>query len=179
MRSLEFGWKNDCKTSKPCSKLSTMPFLPKTSQVLTVWSQELLVSIPLVGLKWRLETGAVCPFKISISYPVFKLHTNTLKGSLDPAHTISPEDSIAKHVSWVCLFGFKVLKFLYLTKSNALTVPSEEDVKIAFPFLGINLISVIAPSWSLKVVKQREFLVVQHLTFPSSPPVARYTPSGE
>ena len=76
-----------------------MPFLPKTSQVFTVWSQEEEVSIPLLGLKWRLDTGAVCPLKISIKAPVFKLQTYTLNGSLDPAHTISPDPSIAKHVS--------------------------------------------------------------------------------
>lgn len=92
---------------------------------------------------------------------------------------ISPEVSIAKQVNWVSLFGFSVLKFLYFTRSKALTVPSKEEVNMAFPFFGINLISVIDPSWSLKVVKHREFLVVQHLTLPSSPPVARYTPSGE
>lgn len=85
---------------------------------------------------------------------------------------ISPDWSIATQVNWVGLFGFKVQKFLYFIRSKALTVPSTDDVIMALNFLGINFISVIDPSWSVKVVKQRQFLVVQHLTAPSSPPVA-------
>jgi len=126
-----------------------------------------------VALKQRQEIGAVCPLIISMSNPVLRLQTNILKGSFEPAHTMSPAASIARQVNYVCLFGFKILKFLYFTRSNALTVPSVEELRIAFPFLGMNFMSVIAPSWSLKVVKQSAFLVVQHLIFPSSPPVAR------
>ena len=92
---------------------------------------------------------------------------------------ISPPCSIARQLNYAGLGGVMVLKFLYLIRSNALTVPSREAVIIVFPFLGINWTAVTWAVWSVKVTKQRQFLVVHNFTLPSSPPVASIVPSGE
>ncbi len=66
-----------------------------------------------------------------------------------------------------------VLKLRYLTKSYALTVPSRLADKTALPFLGMNYKAVILDVCSVKVTKQRQFLVVHSFSLPSSPPVAK------
>jgi hypothetical protein len=123
--------------------VSTIPFLSKMSHTLTVLSQDPLARKPPYTAKLSEATGPVWPLKTSMSYPVLKLQMYTSKGSEEPALTISPLLSIAKHVNYVGLLGVKVLKFLYLTRSKALTVPSSDELKTAFPFFGINLRSVI------------------------------------
>jgi hypothetical protein len=78
-----------------------------------------------------------------------------------------------------------VLKFLYLVRSKALTVPSNEELNIAFP-LGEKAVAVTKAMvkryyiqkrvpgavWSEKVTKQNPLDVFQTFTLPSSPPVA-------
>jgi hypothetical protein len=101
-------------------------------------------------------------------------------GSIEPAATMSPlAPSIARQLNYAGLGVVSVLKFLYFTKSYALTVPSKLADKTAFPFLGTNCNAVILLVCSVKVTKQRQFFVVHNFSFPSSPPVARKVPSGE
>jgi len=45
-------------------------------------------------------------------------------------------------VNYVGLLAYITLKHLYLTKSYALTLPSNEELKTAFPFFGMNFKSV-------------------------------------
>ncbi len=48
------------RTSDECSKVSKIPFFPKTSQILTVLSQELVAKYPLLELlKEIFEIGAL------------------------------------------------------------------------------------------------------------------------
>lgn len=98
---------------------------------------------------------------------------------MEPAHTKSPVESIARQVNCVGLGVFITRKHRYLTKSKARTVPSLEQVRTALPLLGRNLRSVMAAVCSVKVTKQRQLRSVQSFSLPSSPPVASIEPSGE
>ena len=71
-----------------------------------------------------------------------------------------------------------VLKFLYLRKSYALTVPSLALETRANP-LRIQAMPVTSAVWFLKVTVQNPEVVDQIFTFPSVPPVAILEPHGE
>ena len=81
--------------------------------------------------------------------------------------------SQATHVNCTGFGLVKVLKFLYLIRSNALTVPSLEDDTIALPLFAINCMPVIAALCSLKVTNQNQFSVFQTFILPSSLALAR------
>jgi hypothetical protein len=57
----------------------------------------------------------------------------TSNGSLDPAHTTSPLGSTARLRNCVGVGVVRVLKFRYLNKSCARTVPSNDAERIACP----------------------------------------------
>ena len=65
---------------------------------------------------------------------------------------ISPEISIETDIKEAAFGGLKVLKFRYLSRSNALTVPSNEQDINMFPF-GWNLSEVIYALWSSNEAK--------------------------
>src|SRR5688572_22042516 len=112
-----------------------------------------------------------------MSLPVWTDHTKMSNESLAPAQMISPLGSSATDENCIGVSATIVLKFRYLTRSNARTVPSKLELKMALFWENNN--DVTGALCSLKVTKQNPLAVFHTLIFPSSPPVAMYWPSGE
>ena len=70
---------------------------------------------------------------------------------------MSPPDSIARQQNWAGFEVVKVLKFLYFTRSYALTVPSKLALTTALPFFEINCNAVTFAVWSLMVKNRDSF----------------------
>ena len=109
--------------------------------------------------------------------PSFILHRYTSKKSWPPAAINSSLASIAKQENCTGRGEVRVRKFLYLAKSYARTVPSNEaDATNLRLWLKRTLDIDEVCSWNVSV--QNPVNVFHSLTFPSSPPVIIYWPSG-
>mmetsp|Transcript_12709 Transcript_12709/g.12352 ORF Transcript_12709/g.12352 Transcript_12709/m.12352 type:complete len:247 (+) Transcript_12709:1290-2030(+) len=177
--SFPSGLKATARTSHPCSNVSIHVFL-YTSHSLSVPSHDPDARVEEVRLKSKHAMGPSWPERISNNRPVCKDHTYISKGSNEPAHTISPLESTAKDINCTGVGVVSVRKFLYLNKSCALTVPSNEQLRTALPVpLPTNRIAVTGATCSEKVTKQNPEEAFHSFTLESSPPVAIYWPSEE
>ncbi|KAH3679328.1 hypothetical protein WICMUC_001068 [Wickerhamomyces mucosus] len=98
--------------------------------------------------------------------------------SKDEAQITSPLGSTAKALYLILSVETKVLKLRYLIRSQALTVPSNEEENITCPFLA-NFTAVTAEVCSSKVARQNPETISQILILPSSDAVTILEPSGE
>ena len=161
-----------------CGSDCVAVFVSKISHSLTVLSHDPDASIASVGLNAKLETGPSWPASTSSSLPVCIDHTKISNESCVPAHTISPEWSRASEQNCWGLGVVRVLKFLYLVRSNALTEPSSDADTTALPF-GVKTTALTGAVCSVKVMKQKPLVAFQAFTLPSSPPVQIREPFGE
>ena len=86
---------------------------------------------------------------------VYMFHSHhTWKESSEPAQITSPLLSAVNEANWVGSGVVKVRKFLYLTKSHARTVPSNDALSTAL-FPGRKCTAVMEFVCSAKVTKQK------------------------
>merc|ERR1719430_452619 len=173
------GLQARARPSLPRAIASLVALVPTASQILSDLSQDTVANWVEVGEGENAipPTGPSCPANTSTSLPVVRLHRYTSNTSNPPAAIKSPLLSTPTQLSCTGRGVVKVLKFLYLVMSKALTVPSNELLITTFP-LGVNASPVTADSCSEKVTKQKPVLQFQILILVSSPPVATREPSG-